>query len=584
MKRNSITRLSLLLVILITILSSNLSIAEGQQIPPGQDVGATGRRAEKTKRATEVTQELIKEAEEPKINTEDVIEPEKPKQISASQERQLIDKIEVTGVSVVDDSIIRAIVEPYEGKELSLDEFRNIADAISDEYRSRGYVTSFAYLPPQRIDDSTLRIEVLEGKVGGITLEGNKHFKKRVLLKYITQKKDDIFNYDVLRRDIDNLNSHPDRAAKAVLARGEERGQTDLNLQVKDKTPLHATLGYDNYNSRYLDRNRFLVELKSNNLTGNDDIASAEVQFGEEDKYQLYSARYLYPIIPTGAWGAYYIHVDQKLGREVSSLNIEGDGDIISTYYAYKVADKDNFSLDITPGFEYKDIENTVLGITTGDDKIRIAKVGLNLDANDRFDGRTIITQEFDFGIEDILGGLDHKDPDASRLGAGGRFFRSVTNIARIQTLPKSMALMLKGAMQLTAYNMVSSEQFTIGGINRVRGYPVAEYAGDRGGTLSAELYIPPYGTPKEWKVPFTKDVYWFDALRFVGFFDWGIIENKSPQVGEPKKERLYSAGPALRLDIPNKASLSLDLGIQLGQEASDGSDSRFLAEVKLFF
>lgn len=529
--------ISIGIIIFVYLFSCCPVSVEAQQIPVGQDVGAVERATEEIKREKKVTEELMKGKEEPDIEEKEDLIPEEPERPKVPGEKVLINKIEVNGVIALSPSSVRGIVAPYEGRELSMEDFKEISDLITDEYRAKGYVTSLAYLPPQQIQDNILRIDVAEGRVGNIKLSGSKYFKERLLLRYITLKKDDIFNYDVLRRDMSSLNVHPDRSARALLARGEERGETDVNIEVKDRLPIHVTLGYDNYNSRYLERNRYYVELQSTNLLGYDDIASAEVQLGEAGRYQLYSARYMLPVTRLWKVGAYYIHVDQSLGKEVGYLNIEGKGDIISTYISYKAIDEENLILSINSGFEYKNIENEMLGIVVGEDDIRIAKVGLDLDYTDRFNGRIILNQEFDLGIEDFMDGLEKKDPRASRLGAGGRFFRTVTNAARIQALPADMSLMLRGAMQLTAYNLVSSEQFHIGGMTTVRGYPRSEHAGDRGYTASAELYIPPYFMPKDAKVPFTKTTY-YDAIRFLAFFDWGYVENRNPQVGESKDRR----------------------------------------------
>lgn len=575
------------LFITITGIFISLSLvsapAMAQQIPPGQDVGAVGRETERTKRDREIREKLIKGREKPEIREDTEIMPEKPETLREPSEKIYIEKIVVEGVTAISPLRIRVIIAPYEGRELSMEDFRAVSDAITDEYRMEGYVTSVAYPPPQRIENNTLLINVAEGRVGDITLEGNKHFKKKLLMKYITLKKDDIFNYDTLRSGLSDINVHPDREAKALLSRGEERGQTDVDIQVQDRLPIHATLGYDNYNSRYLDRNRYLMELKSTNLLGFDDMGSVEVQLGEAGKYQLYSGRYLAPIIPKWKAGAYYIHVDQELGREVAELDIKGEGDIVATYLSYKAVDRENLTLHINPGFEYKDITNKILGITVGEDDIRIAKLGIDVDFIDRFEGRTVLTQEFDFGIEGFMGGLDYKDPTASRLSSGGRFFRTVTNIARIQSLPHSMSLMLRGAMQLSAYSLVSAEQFNIGGINTVRGYPKSEHAGDRGGTISVEVYVPPYFIPKDKKIPYTETTF-FDAIRFVGFFDYGYVKNKNPQIGEVKDESIYSIGPAIRFYIPGRAEINLDYGFGLADKGSNGSRTRYYVETKLYF
>jgi hemolysin activation/secretion protein len=569
--------------ITVFLLLQNIAPAAAQQIPTGQDAGSLERTAEEVRKKEAVTQKLIKKKEKPAIEDADKVTPEEPEAMRVPETTTLVTTIVVNGVTVFSERKIRSIVKPYEGRELSLGNFREITDAITDLYREKGYVTTIVYLPPQRIENNTLRINVAEGKIGDIRVTGSKYFNEKILRQFITLRKEEIFNYDVLRRDLDSLNSHPDRNAKAVLARGEEQGETDINIEVKDRFPFHLTLGYDNYNSRYLNRNRYLAEVQATNFLGLDDIASGEFQMGEEGRYYLYSARYMLPVKPRWKVGGHYIHVDQTLGREVRSLDIQGKGNIVATYLSYMVVNKENLIISINPGFEYKNIENEILDTVISEDRVRIAKIGLDIDFSDRFNGRTVLTHEFDFGIPDFLDGLEDKDPMASRVGAGGKFFRTVTNVARIQALPADLSLMLRGAMQLTGDTLVASEQFHIGGFTTVRGYPVADQAGDRGYTLTAELYIPPYFLPRETKIPYTETTF-FDAIRFMVFFDWGLIDNENPGVGEPDDEMLYSAGPAIRFSIPGKGSISFDYGFGLGQDGSDGTRSRYYIEAKLYF
>jgi hemolysin activation/secretion protein len=323
--------------------------------------------------------------------------------------------------------------------------------------------------------------------------------------------------------------------------------------------------------------------LKSTNFLGLDHIASAEIQLGDEDRYQLFSGRYIVPLGARHQLGGYYVHVDQKLGGTVKSLNIKGKGNIGSAYFSYKLVDDENFILRLNPAFDYKNIENKVLGTVVSKDYMRVAKLGFDLDLMDMFHGRTLITQDFDFGIPNFMGGLKAKDVNASRTGSGGKFFKSVTNLARVQSMPYSASLMLRGGMQLTADKLTSTEQFNIGGITTVRGYPVSEYVGDRGYNAAAELYIPPFFMSKTAKIP-VANMKFYDAFRFVGFFDWGRAMNKDPQVGEKKSQQIYSAGPGLRFDIPGKLSVSFDYGFALGQRPTDGSHSQGYIETKLYF
>ena len=552
-------------------------------VPAGQDVGARVQAEEKEKERKAVSEKIASEEEGVKVEGEEKIKPAAETPAPITETRVFIREIIFEGNSLISKPDLEKITATYAGKEMALSDFQAVSAAVTEEYRKRGYVTTFAYLPPQKVENETLRVMVSEGKVGKVQVSGNKWFGTDFLLRFLEMKKGDFFNYDSLRQNVRQMNERPDVRGQVVLSRGEDRGETDVDVQVTDHFPWHVTLGYNNYNSELLEKNKYSVELKHTNFMDTGAIVSGEVQLGEADRYQLYAARYLLPIKPNLNYGFYYLHVDQALGRRLGSLQITGEGDVANTYFSYKLINKENLVLSIDPAFEYKDFSNEAAGVPAGEENIRIAKLGLNLDVTDAWKGRNLITQEFDFGIADFLGGMDSRDQNATRVGAAGDFIRSVTNAARVQALPWSTVLMLKGAFQLTNYSLPGAEQFQIGGFYTVRGYPVSEFAGDSGTTLTAEWHVPPYFIPKDLKTPFSTTT-WYNAITFLGFFDWGYVSNNSPRVGEIKDEVLYSTGLGLRFNLPDQASISFDYGFALGKKASDGADSRGYVEAKLFF
>lgn len=587
LKTNNLSRgLVISIIFLIIFFSMCLPAVADNRIPTGQTIGAAERVTEEAKEKEAAAQKLLKEPEKGKIEGKEAVVP--PKEISGKEappQKTFIKTITVKGNTVLDQKVIDGITSPYENKELTLEDFNTISGEITDQYRKKGYVTSQAYLPPQRITDNTLVIEVAEGKVGNVNLQGNKYFLSKNIIKLIGIKKGELFNYDVLRTHINYINEHPDRNASVVLARGAEKSETDVNVNLKDRNPVHATLAYNNYNSKYLGEDKLQGELKLTNLWGMDHIASAEFQMGEANMFRLFSGKYLMPLNEKLNVNASYIQVDQSLGGTVKDLKIKGRGNVASVLFSYKLVNTDDLTMRVNPGFVYKNIQNELLDVVISEDNTRTAQLGFDIDLSDRFGGRNIITQEFDAGIPNLMGGLHSKDPRASRSGTGGRFFKSVTNAARVQSMPASTTLMLKGAMQLSAESLVAAEQFNIGGYTTVRGYPVSEYTGDNGYTLTGELYIPPYFLSKDVKVPLTnKSVSFFDALRGLCFIDWGYVTTRSPKVGEVEDRDIAGVGAGIRFDVQESLSFSFDYGHAVGKQPSDGDRNRFYWGLKLFY
>jgi len=170
-----------------------------------------------------------------------------------------ITTIKVEGGSLLASTEIQAIIGQYEGKELSFKTMQKVADLITDEYRKKGYVTSRAYIPPQNVKEGVLLIRVVEGKFGTMQIKGNKYFKTKLLEKKLHLDQAGYFDYSALQRAMVYINEHPDRKASATLIPGSTPGSTDVVVEVKDWFPMHVGLEYDNYGSRYIDRNRYAL-------------------------------------------------------------------------------------------------------------------------------------------------------------------------------------------------------------------------------------------------------------------------------------------------------------------------------------
>ncbi len=447
---------------------------------------------------------------------------------------------------------------------------QKVADLITDQYRKKGYVTSRAYIPPQNIKKGILIIRVVEGSLGNLEIKGNRYFKTSLLKRKLNLKQDRAFDYSALQKSLTNINEHPDRTAKATLVPGKEPGTTDVVLVVEDNFPFHIGFEFDNYGSRYIEKDRYTVFLEHNNLLGFDDKLFLQMQKSEYDYYELETGRYTLPINNTTDIGIYGFSSDTSLGREFENIS-KGKAYVYGLFFNKALIVEPDIDLRLNLGFDYKDIKNYILeSLTAGShDELSVFKGGFDLDLFDKW-GRTILTSELDIGVPDFLGSMDAKDTRASRTGSGGKFVKGVFNLFRLQPGPFSSYILWKNQAQFSNYNLVASEQFQIGGPTSVRGYPVAEFSGDKGYYTSLEWSFPSYFVPKKIKVPFTGDTL-RDALHPVLFYDWAMISNKQlSYVGDKKNRTLKSAGFGFRLNLSNNLSARIEFGYPIGRKSSD--------------
>jgi len=527
-------------------------------IEPQQTAGGLDKLQEDQARSKMLEQRVSQKKEKPEIEERDQVAAVVPE-----GEKVLVKKIFVEGAVILSAAELSKIVTPYENKKLSISEMQKVADLITDAYRTKDYPTSRAYIPPQTIGkDGVMVVRIVEGRVGEISVKGNKWFKSGLYKKKLKLKQNDPFNYSSLQRSLTLINERPDRFAKVILVPGKTPGSTDIIIDAKDYLPIHIGYAHDNFGSRYVGRDRDSVTFEHNNLLGFDDQLYFQFMRSEDSLSTLKSGRYLFPVNDSLNLGVNASYAKNRLGREFEALHSLGKSTIIGVFLNQTIVSNTNLDFRLNLGFDYKKIRNYLNGSESSRDDARVVKLGFDLDNIDNF-GRTLFTAELDNGIPDMWGGLDSKDARATRVGAGGRFTKGVFNLYRSQNMPFQSNLLFKNTAQYTNNTLTAAEEFQLGGPYSVRGYAPGEVAGDRGIYSAVEWSCPYYFIPKKAKVPMTKET-WYDTTRLVLFYDWGTVRSNSKE--ETIKTRtLNSAGVGFRFSLTNRLSAKFELAWPIG-------------------
>lgn len=493
-----------------------------------------------------------------------------------------VNSITVEAATLLTRAEIRQVVASYEGRQLSMRTIQKIADQLTDLYRVKGYATSRAYVPPQTIRDGVLVIRVVEGRLGKVEIKGNRYFKKDLIRDRLALEPAGYFDYSALQRSMVYINEQADIKAKATLVPGTEPGTTDVVVEVADQLPMHAGFEFDNYGSRYIDKRRYSLVFEHNNVFGFADKLYLKAQRAEANRMHLEQGRYTLPLTNTLDVGAYAIHSKLRLGKEFKDLDARGKAEVYGVFANQSLVHNQDLDIRLNAGFDYKSIHNYLLGSQSSRDEVRMLKLGADVDILDPW-GRNVIMPEVNQGFGDIFGGMEDKDPSASRLGAGGQFTKAILNYYRLQKLPYEMTFLWKNNAQFTNHNLVASEQFQIGGATSVRGYAPAEKSGDKGLYTSPEISFPIYFLPKDSKLPFARNTQetWYNALRCVVFYDWGTAHVRTPAAGEKKHETLRSAGFGWRFNFRDNIAARVEIGYPLGEKTpSDGDHAHPWVEV----
>jgi hemolysin activation/secretion protein len=84
----------------------------------------------------------------------------------------VLKSVSIEGATVVPDSALTELYQPYLGTKVSQADMLAIANAVSELYRSEGYQLTRAIVPPQDIKAGHLRIQVIEGSIADLDITG----------------------------------------------------------------------------------------------------------------------------------------------------------------------------------------------------------------------------------------------------------------------------------------------------------------------------------------------------------------------------------------------------------------------------
>jgi hemolysin activation/secretion protein len=528
------------------------------------------RNAHAQERSGEVLQQLEKKDIVPKERPKEpeIKKEERPKEVKEPPKEDaapkvLIKQFKVEGRTLLNPAIIHAIVSANENRELTFAEIQAVADLITAKYREAGYILANAFVPAQDVKDGVVVIKIIEGKVGKITVDGNKHYSKTFIEKHLASiMKDPSLKEQTLERSLLILNEYQSLEVKAALQAGKEPGTTDITATVADKFPISFSLGYDNFGSNTTSKHRMSAALNIGNLiTSGDQImlrGTTGLDTLDINKLSYGRIEYLTPIGYDGTQlGFYHANSLYKAGEELTILGIEGKARIYGLYISRPFIKTRQRTLSVKAGFQYKDVYEYRLDSLNSKDDIRIFHIGLNYDYADGLYGRNIWSIEYNMGIRDLLGGAGRNDTGTSRLNADGQFNKFNIDAARVQKLPLYGYLVLKGSAQLSADELFVAEQFTIGGMGSVRGFKSALHSGDNGYSLTAEFAFSPLFP--ETKVLGQKIG---DTIKLALFADHGGVYRNKPQPGEDKDNFLTSLGAGLRLYAGKHLSFRIDYAV----------------------
>ncbi len=498
-----------------------------------------------------------------------------PKKITPSKEEQkfFIKKVILSGCESFPAESFSKLTKDYENKEVALSELENLGVNIEREYLKRGVIAA-VFVPAQEIKEQSIELKVVESHMGELQIKEQKYFKKDRLNYYWSIKQGDILRYDKLSRSVQLMNKNPDREVKATLYAGKKPGTTDVLLAPKTRFPIHLTSTYDREGIALTGKSRINIGMRHNNLVGADDTFMGGYSFGQE-----FSGVYYYHLLPVSKVGTSllygYSNSHSTPQKEFSIYGFKSKMKTISLSVRQDVYKKDEYLGEVFAGFDAKDkTVNAVEVGTLNRDRQRIFSTGGNF-IRKGFRSITYISPTISQGVK-AFGATGENNPLASR-NAKPDFTKFNLSIQHKIILPLRLQGNLRLKTQLASHKLTPQEEYSLGGIDTVRGYPPADYLADNAVNASAEILIPSTFIPADLKLPYSKTSLQEDITWLV-FFDQGWGNRRGALSTEKQSKNMLSYGAGLRVRLYDQAVLRLEWGFPIADNRSitEAGNSRF--------
>jgi len=478
---------------------------------------------------------------------------------------------EFTGVQVdvsLPDSFFEE-TEAYIGQPLTLGGLNNLLKQVVVYFRSQSTPVVDVYVPEQDITNGTVQIVVLEGRIGQVRAEGNIWFSDEILTQQISLLPGDIVRGDALAKDIAWLNRNPFRQVDLILARGDERGQTDIVLRTEDRIPLRVFVGAENSGTNVTGRNRYLTGINWGNAFGLDHRMDYQFTSGESlSRMKAHSLRYEIPLSrkhTISFSGAY-----AKSLPDLGPLELNARSWQLTGNYSFDLAAVGRYKHSVNLGVEYKFSNSNLefVSIPVFDKKTEIIQglLGYGGGGPDSF-GNT----SFNVGLVASPGDLarynDRDDFAQYGQDLSPEYAYALIDIHRNTTLFRGAYWSSKAHGQFADGRLMGSEQIGLGGESSVRGFDEREINGDSGLLLTNEVRTKSYNLGTLLGQTFN-----CGTVQFLGFWDYGVANVKN----NSQNMILSSVGAGFRYRYGPRVSMRFDYGWQqIGDDFDPRVDSR---------
>lgn len=387
--------------------------------------------------------------------------------------------ISVSDVVLVGNTLLSADkVEPHlasiRGTSTTFGGLQSLARTISDEYHKAGYPLATVIIPPQRLENGRVVLQVIEGKIANVNVQNQSRLSDSVAEKYLTRavqpnaplKQADSERALLLIKDLAGTEGVNYRLA------GGKQG-TNLVVDLEKSPLVDGFVQVDNYGSKSTGEWRTRAGLNLNSPFGYGERISIQ---GMTSLKGVNYAR-LNTDIPLAYDGLMFTtgigHTRYDLGGAFKDLNATGTADTVDVGLRYPVLRSNTSNVWLNASAEHRKLKDEI-GTTNTVTHKRLNSIHFGLSG---YHQDSLAAGGYtQWSVTNTFGDLNIKSADARAIDAAsaktqGHYHKVTGNVGRTQYITPKLSIYAGVNGQWANKNLDSSEQISLGGADNVSAY-----------------------------------------------------------------------------------------------------------------
>lgn len=470
-----------------------------------------------------------------------------------------------TGNTLFTGEQLSAQLSRFTGRPLTLLQIYEAADTIADFYVRAGYTLASVNVPAQKVGDGVVQLEVIEGRIGDIRLEGARRYRASHLRDYLgAARPGTVYRGSALQAGMVLVNELPGLQARALLRPGAAFGTTDIVLQAQEDL-LTGGLTVDNHGRENIGELRATGSVTLNNPLGVEDRLTVLGLVSEDALLRYGYLAYSVPVTFSGtrlemSYGEAQFEVDDPSFDGVEGWNKSGRIGLSRPLVRTR-RDRLSGSVALSSTNSNADLSGLVFSAT----QITLLELAASYSHTHQNLAATQLIAALATNFEKAeFDPLATEGDDRQRL----RLELDLQHLQPLRNRSLQLIYRLNGVYSPDA--LADTQQFSIGGPSSVRGYAASEARGDSGYLASLTL-----------RQPFA-----LGPVSLAGrlFADTGVVRLVDRGHGVDDRSTLSSVGAGLDAAYA-QLSATLDLSFPTDDRpVEDHEDPRLFGSVTLAF